>query len=110
MGACRMARFLFRPGTLDYASETEGIMCQRQPDLQEKWRRAAENREYVRRLLAEKQPAFAAAVRAAERHLERELSACHCGLAVTAGRESAHESREFRSGPCTGVRHVRDHL
>jgi hypothetical protein len=52
----------------------EGVMCQPQSDLQEKWQRAAENREYVRRLLAEKQPAFAAAVRAAERRLDWELS------------------------------------
>jgi hypothetical protein len=70
-----MAQFLLRPGSLHYASDREGVMYQRQPDLQEKWRRAAENREYVRRLLAEKQPAFAAAIRAAERHLEWELSA-----------------------------------
>ena len=49
-------------------------MCQRQSDLQEKWQRAAENGEYVRRLLAEKQPAFAAALRAAERRLDWELS------------------------------------
>jgi hypothetical protein len=52
----------------------EGVMCQRQSDLQEKWQRAAENREYVRRLLTEKQPAFAAALRAAERRLDWELS------------------------------------
>lgn len=75
MGACRMAQFLFRPRSLHYASHTEGIMCQGQSDRQEKWRRAAENREYVRRLLADKQPAFAAALRAAERQLERELTA-----------------------------------
>ncbi|HVT68668.1 MAG TPA: hypothetical protein VHF26_13020 [Trebonia sp.] len=81
-----MARFLFRPGTLHYASETEGVMCQHQPGLQEKWQRAAENREYVRRLLAERQPAFAAAMRVAVRHLERELSACRRDLAVTGAR------------------------
>src|SRR6201986_4182460 len=75
MGACRMAQSLFRPRSLHYASETEGVMCQRQSDRQEKWRRAAENREYVRRLLADKQPAFAAALRAAERQLDWELSA-----------------------------------
>jgi hypothetical protein len=49
-------------------------MSHRQSDLQVKRRRAAENREYMRRLLAEKQPAFAAALRAAERQVDRELS------------------------------------
>ena len=49
-------------------------MSQCQPDLRRNWQRASENREYVRRLLAEKQPGFAAVLRSAERQLDLELS------------------------------------
>jgi hypothetical protein len=79
-------------------------MCQRQSDLQEKRRRAAKNREYVRRLLAEKQPAFAAALRAAERQLEWERSVCGprlCGLDYSRCDDawSASSRRSSLSGP-----------
>jgi hypothetical protein len=38
------------------------------------WHRAAEHREYVRRLLSERQPEFFAVLQAAERQLDLELS------------------------------------
>lgn len=49
-------------------------MCQQQPGIKTHWRRARENREYVRRLLSERQPVFAARLWSAERQLDLELS------------------------------------
>jgi hypothetical protein len=53
-------------------------MRQHQPGIQAHWLRAGGNREYVRRLLSERQPEFFAVLQSAERHIHLELS-CETG-------------------------------
>ena len=48
-------------------------MCQHQA-VQTHWYRARENREYVRQLLAERQPELFAVLQLAERQVDLELS------------------------------------
>jgi hypothetical protein len=53
---------------------TEGDMCQQSRCAETRCRRARENREYVRRLLSEREPAFLARLRCAVRQVELELA------------------------------------
>lgn len=80
-------------------------MCQRQPRCPTTGRgrqvtvggravQARQNREYLRRLLSEKQPGFLSTLRSAERRVGFELS--HGSL------ELSHESRERRRAPGPG--------
>jgi hypothetical protein len=48
-------------------------MCQHQPGDLRQWRRAMDNREYVRTLLSVKQPEFLALLQSVEREIESEL-------------------------------------
>ena len=49
-------------------------MCQQPQCAETRCRRASENREYVRRLLSEREPAFLARLRCAVRQVELELA------------------------------------
>lgn len=49
-------------------------MCQQSRCAETRCRRARENREYVRRLLSEREPAFLARLRCAVRQVELELA------------------------------------
>ena len=49
-------------------------MCQQLPRAQTRCRRAMENRDYVRRLLSERDPAFLALLQSAVRQLDLEMS------------------------------------
>jgi uncharacterized protein (DUF2336 family) len=49
-------------------------MCQQSQCGETRCRRATENREYVRRLLSEREPAFLALLHCAVRQVDRELA------------------------------------
>jgi hypothetical protein len=49
-------------------------MCQQSECAETRCRRARENREYVRRLLSEREPAFLARLRCAVRQVDLELA------------------------------------
>ena len=49
-------------------------MCQQSRCAETRCRRASENREYVRRLLSEREPAFLARLRRAVRQVDLELA------------------------------------
>jgi len=49
-------------------------MCQQSRCVEARCRRASENREYVRRLLSEREPAFLARLRRAVRQVDLELA------------------------------------
>jgi hypothetical protein len=56
----------------------EDGMHQHQPGIQAHWHRARGNREYVRRLLSQRQPEFFAVLQSTERQIHLELS-CETG-------------------------------
>jgi hypothetical protein len=55
-------------------AERRGDMCQQSQCAETRCRRARENREYVRRLLSEREPAFLARLRCAVRQVDLELA------------------------------------
>jgi hypothetical protein len=48
-------------------------MCQQLPGAQTHWHQAKENRDYVRRLLSEREPVFLALLESAVRQVDLEL-------------------------------------
>jgi hypothetical protein len=55
-------------------NRTEGDMCQQLPCAQPYWHQARENRDYVRRLLNEREPVFLALLQSAVCQVDLELA------------------------------------